>query len=112
VRRHLNGVGADQGAFIGARLAWREYTSAPKPAKRKASSLATPDDTARRGEQNGGRRERDARRRGDGPAYDKALARPGSRFKLARGSGRGLVIVGYSLRAMIGAAQADIRALT
>jgi hypothetical protein len=35
VRTHLNRVGADQSAFIGARLAWREYTSAPKPTKRK-----------------------------------------------------------------------------
>jgi hypothetical protein len=36
VRIHLNGVGADQSAFIGARLAWREFTSAAKLTKRKA----------------------------------------------------------------------------
>ena len=31
VRTHLNRVGADQNAFVGARLAWREYTSVAKP---------------------------------------------------------------------------------
>jgi hypothetical protein len=36
VRTHLNSVGADQGTFIGARLAWREYALAGRPTKRKA----------------------------------------------------------------------------
>lgn len=36
LRTHLNSVGADQGTFIGARLAWREYALAGGPTKRKA----------------------------------------------------------------------------
>jgi hypothetical protein len=38
VRTHLNRVGADQSALVGARLAWREYASASSGKKQKARS--------------------------------------------------------------------------